>query len=264
MVAVDLDGTLLRSDGSISPRTRRALDLVTGAGIRVVAVTARPPRQVHQVAQAAGLRGIAICSNGALVYDLASERAVHQDCLDEKVARSLVSSLRDELPGVCFAVEAGLRYGCEESYFVAHRNRYNLQDPAMTLDDAMVLCGLGLTKLIVQHPDHPFPELLDATQRHAGDLGTVTHSGYHFVEVAAAGVTKAGALKALCASAGISPEAVIAFGDMPNDLPMLEWAGRSVAVANAHAEVLAKAGEVTLSNDEDGVAIVLERVVERL
>jgi Cof subfamily protein (haloacid dehalogenase superfamily) len=262
MVAVDLDGTLLRSDGSISPRTRRALDLMETARIAVVAVTARPPRRMRQITQAVGLHGIAVCGNGALLYDLSSETLVRQDCLDEEIARQLVSSLRDELPGVCFAVEAGLRYGCEESYFVTRSHEYNLTDPAMTLDDAIILCSLGVTKLIVQHHDHPIPALVEMTERHVGSMGTVTHSGFAAVEIAAAGVTKAAALKAICERAGISREAVMAFGDMPNDLPMLEWAGQGVAVANADAAVLAKADEVTLSNDEDGVAVVLERIAE--
>jgi hydroxymethylpyrimidine pyrophosphatase-like HAD family hydrolase len=74
------------------------------------------------------------------------------------------------------------------------------------------------------------------------------------------GVTKASALAALAARARIPAAEVIAFGDMPNDLPMLAWAGRAVAVANAHPAVLAAADEVTASNDDDGVALVLERL----
>ena len=78
--------------------------------------------------------------------------------------------------------------------------------------------------------------------------------------ISAAGVTKAFALAAHCAELGIRPEEVVAFGDMPNDVPMLTWAGRGVAVANAHPEALAAADEVTASNDEDGVALVLEQL----
>ena len=74
------------------------------------------------------------------------------------------------------------------------------------------------------------------------------------------GVSKASTLARLCDQRGIDRRDVIAFGDMPNDLPMLGWAGHSVAVANAHPDVIASAHEVTASNDEAGVARVLERL----
>jgi hypothetical protein len=161
---------------------------------------------------------------------------------------------------VRFAVEAGLRYGREEEYVTTPGNEYNLGDPEMIWGDALTLCSLGVTKLIVQHPGYAFDKVLGVTLRHAGDLATVTHSGSNFVEVAAANVTKAHTLEAICAAREAGREAVIAFGDMPNDLPVLEWAGHGVAVANAHPEVLARADEITASNDEDGVAVVLERL----
>ena len=86
----------------------------------------------------------------------------------------------------------------------------------------------------------------------------MTYSGRQLVEISAAGVTKAFALAAHCADLGIRPEEVIAFGDMPNDVPLLRFAGLGVAVANAHPDAAA-ADEVTASNDDDGVALVLER-----
>jgi hydroxymethylpyrimidine pyrophosphatase-like HAD family hydrolase len=84
----------------------------------------------------------------------------------------------------------------------------------------------------------------------------VTYSGERLVEISAAGVTKAFAV----ASLGVPAGAAVAFGDMPNDVPMLEWAGLGVAVENAHPDAIAAADEVTASNDEDGVALVLERL----
>jgi hydroxymethylpyrimidine pyrophosphatase-like HAD family hydrolase len=132
----------------------------------------------------------------------------------------------------------------------------------MRNDDALVLCCEGVTKLIVQHRERGLEGLLEIARVHAGPLATVTHSGSNFVEVAAAGVTKARALERHCAELAIAAEQVIAFGDMPNDLPMMRWAGRGVAVANAHPEVLAAADDVSCSNDDDGVALVLERLAQ--
>jgi hydroxymethylpyrimidine pyrophosphatase-like HAD family hydrolase len=118
----------------------------------------------------------------------------------------------------------------------------------------------GVTKLIVQHSSWTLDELLQLTREHAGVLASVTHSGSNFVEVAAAGVTKALALASYCDQAGVTAAQVIAFGDMPNDLPMLQWADYSVAVANAHRDVLATARLHTSSNDDDGVALILEQL----
>jgi Cof subfamily protein (haloacid dehalogenase superfamily) len=260
LLALDLDGTLLRSDGSISERTRRALRAAQGAGLTLMSVTARPPRRVRQIAGAIGLGGLSICSNGAVLYDLAQDGVIETVQLAERIAIELITKLRRELPGVCFAVEAGLRYGCEPAYAIPGEHPHDRADPALLRDDALVLCQLGVTKLIIQHAASPLEELLRVTRHHAGVLASVTHSGSAFVEVAAPSVTKALALEAYCAARGVSAAAVIAFGDMPNDLPMLAWAGRGVAVANAHPEVLAAADEITAANDEEGVAIVLERL----
>jgi hydroxymethylpyrimidine pyrophosphatase-like HAD family hydrolase len=89
----------------------------------------------------------------------------------------------------------------------------------------------------------------------------VAISGEWVVEVSAAGVNKAAALKELAADLGVEPDEVVAFGDYPNDLPMLQWAGRSIAPANAHPEVLARVDEVTASNHDDGVALAIERLL---
>jgi Cof subfamily protein (haloacid dehalogenase superfamily) len=258
LIATDLDGTLLRSDATVSARTREALAAAERAGLAVVSVTARPPRRVRLIAAATGLRGLAICSNGALVYDLANDAVVAEHRLSTEVVAKLVASLRAALPGVAFAIESGVEYGCEPAYRILSEHPHDRADPNMRRGDALALSQQGVTKLIVQHTEGAFEDLLAATRAHSGALASVTHSGSEFVEVAAAGVTKALALEQYCHERGIRAEEVIAFGDMPNDIPMLTWAGRAVAVANAHPEVLAVATEVTNSNDEDGVALILE------
>jgi hydroxymethylpyrimidine pyrophosphatase-like HAD family hydrolase len=118
-----------------------------------------------------------------------------------------------------------------------------------------------VTKLIVRHGEMSVPALLEIALSHAGEAACVTTSGADFVEIAAAGVHKASALDWVCRQHGITAAQTIAFGDMLNDLPMLAWAGHSVAVANAHPDLLAHIDETTLSNEDDGVAVVLERLV---
>lgn len=208
------------------------------------------------MAQQVGVTGLAICCNGAIVYDLSAEAIVAHTPLASGVARRLVTALRAAVPGVCFAVERGVRAGRDPGYAALC---VDADDPPAFITDALTLCTGDVTKLLVRHPAMPLPDLLRNARDIAGDSAVVTHSGAVFVEISAADVTKAAALEALCAQMGVDAARVVACGDMPNDLPMLHWAGHGVAVANAHPAVLAAADEVTLSNDDDGVARVLAR-----
>jgi HAD superfamily hydrolase (TIGR01484 family) len=255
LVAADLDGTLLRGDGTVSARTRAALARVAAAGVTIVLVTARPPRAVRKLARDLGLGGLAICCNGALVYDLDAGSIVGGTPLSEATAHELIAALRRAAPGVCFAVEAEEGHGQEPAY-APHSP--HPPDDGLRLADAPALCTGGVAKLIALHPTLPLADLLHLAREAAGEVAVVTHSGAPFVEIAAPGVTKAAALATLCTARGIAPAEVVAFGDAPNDLPMLAWAGRGVAVANAHSDVLAAVAEVTAANDEDGVALILE------
>lgn len=261
LIATDLDGTLLRADKTVSDRTRAALAAARDAGLTVALVSARPPRTVSRFAAAAGVSGYAVCCNGAIVYDLDRARVVLHTPFPSAIAVELVTRLRAALPDVNFALEQELDFYCEPAYAALHPDRAD-EDPQLV--DALVRLSdpdaTPVTKLIVRHPDRDLANLLELVTMLAGDRASVTHSGAPFIEVGAAGVHKAVGLAALCTDLGIAAAEVVAFGDMPNDLPMLTWAGRGVAVANAHSDILAVADEVTASNMDDGVAIVVERL----
>jgi len=258
LVASDLDGTLVRSDGRISARSRAALQRAEAAGALVVLVTGRPPRWMAPVARDTGHRGIAICANGALRYDLSSERVVGHSPFAPGSAAQVVAALRDALPDLAFAAEGAQRFAAEHTY----RLEIVDDDREMTHRIEDLLQGHETVKLLARHPDGADPDDLLARARTAvGDLATLTHSsGDGLLEISATGVTKASALEELAAEHGVGADGVVAFGDMPNDLPMLSWAGHAVAMANAHPAVLAVADEVTATNDDDGVALVLERL----
>jgi hydroxymethylpyrimidine pyrophosphatase-like HAD family hydrolase len=119
-----------------------------------------------------------------------------------------------------------------------------------------------VVKLMFRHERHTADAMLARAQVAAGDRAEVTHSNSagDLLEISAVGVSKATALAALCDRRGVAAERVVAFGDMPNDLSMLRWAGHGVAVAGSHPDVLDVADEVAPSNDEDGVARVLARI----
>lgn len=255
LVASDLDGTLVRSDLSVSDRTRDVLARVEEAGALFVMVTGRPPRWMAPVAEATGHRGLAVCANGALVYDLHTEQVVRSSLISAEAAGEVVQALRRQIPGIAFAVEKGLDgFGREASYVPRWDNGEVLVAPVEEL------IASGVVKLLARHEKLGSDDLLARARAAVGDLAECTHSSSDgLLEMSATGISKASGLASLAEEWGVTPEQVVAFGDMPNDLPMLTWAGHAVGMANAHPEVLEAVDEVTASNDDDGVAQVLER-----
>jgi Cof subfamily protein (haloacid dehalogenase superfamily) len=258
LVATDLDGTVVRSDGTISARTVDALARVEEAGASLVFVTGRPPRWMHPVAEATGHHGLAICANGAVVYDMHAERVVSSRALDADVVTDVVARLREALPGAGFGLErlSGLAY--EGTY------RPRWRGAAVAVDDLEATLAADpedrVVKLLARVEDMPADDLLAAARALVGDAVELTHanSADCLLEISATGVSKATTLATLCEERGVAPADVLAFGDMPNDLPMLAWAGRAYAVANAHPDVLDAVPAHAPSNDDDGVARVLE------
>lgn len=247
LVATDLDGTLLRSDHSISDRTVTALRRAEQSGATVVLVTGRPPRSMRPVADAVGHTGIAVCANGAVVYDLHADRVLETFLLDRVTVAAVIEVVADALPDAYFGIET-----------TANRLA-DLEWRHGGIEFSEI--GADTIKLLVRH-EHLGPDALLAAARDvAGELAEFTHSSkVGLLEISAAGVTKASTLATVAAEHDISAADVVAFGDMPNDLAMLAWAGRPYAMANAHAEVLAAVRSVAPANDDDGVAVVLEEL----
>lgn len=256
-MASDLDGTLLRSDGTIDERSRRALTAVEKAGAALVLCTARPTRWMRPIAEAMGHHGVAICANGGVVWDLHSESVLQTVALEPAILRDVVARLAKALPGGSWAVERSDGFAHEPGY----QPRWPVPEGTV-VGEVERLVRQPAIKLLLRHDEIGADELLVRAREVVGDTCELSHSNSSggLLEIAAYGVTKATALAAFCAERGVGQEEVMAFGDMPNDLPMLTWAGRSVAVANAHPDVLVAADEVTASNDEAGVALVLERL----
>lgn len=259
LVATDLDGTLLRSDGTCSERTRASLAAVELAGIQVVLVTARPPRWLHELVDLVGEHGVVLCCNGAFVYDVPGRQIVNERCMAAGVVRQIAEDLRDALPGVAFAVENRMGFGREWGFGDERTTSHDVT--AALLEELLdPLPGKMLARCDNVTAEH-FHRVV---QEVVSDRAVVSYSGASgLAEISARGVTKAAALGDWCAAQGIDSADVYAFGDMPNDLPMLTWAGRCFGVANAHPDVLDMVDEVCASNDDDGVAQVLETVLAR-
>ncbi|SHE55507.1 HAD-IIB family hydrolase [Streptoalloteichus hindustanus] len=259
LVATDLDGTLLRSDGTVSARTRTALCAAAAGGAEIVFVTARPPRAIAHIAEQVGHLGTAICVNGAVTYELARERIVHTRPVAAEAATAMAETLRERLPGAGFAVETGIRVIAATGFGPRwdHDHRHVV---VPTVDDVLRLAE-SIAKFFVWSADHQSDPLLEMARAVAAEHGECTHSGgTGLVEISAIGVSKASTLAGYCAERGIAPDEVLAFGDMPNDLDVLGWAGSAYAMANAHPAVLAATRRHAGSNDDDGVARVLERL----
>ncbi|WP_346012433.1 HAD family hydrolase [Streptomyces sp. SID3343] len=259
LVATDLDGTLLCGDGTLSPRTLRALGRVADAGAEVVLVTARPPRFVDALAERFGLSGTALCSNGALVYDITSRTVLTARTLPVESARRTARTLSVLLPGVEFAIETGHKVVFTPGFRVPMPEDASAQFAVSGVEE-LWSADVPIVKLLARSTRFDADAMLTAAREAAGALARFTHSGgTGLLEISAPGVTKAAALATHCRDRAITAAEVVAFGDMPNDLDVLRWAGAGYAVANAHPDVLAAVPRHTTSNDEHGVATVLER-----
>lgn len=253
LVATDLDGTLLRTDGTVSGATRRVLAAVEETGVPVVFVTGRPLRWMADLWPMVGAHGIAVVGNGAVVYDVAAGAVRRLRGIERVAGLAVLDAIRSAVPGVLFAFEDLDGIAVESADF-----KDGLTD---RVGPFAQLWSDSVTKVLVRHPGLDAAELPDAVTAAVGDAATVTWSMPGLVEISATGVTKAAALAEVAADLGVPADEVVAFGDMPNDLPMLAWAGTSYAVANAHPSVLDTADHVVAANDADGVARTLARVV---
>ena len=261
LLAVDLDGTLLREDLSVSDRTRAALAAMRESGAEVVIVTARSPRTVRDIAREAGIVGRAICANGATIYDLDRDEIVDHTPLANDVGRDVAHGLRLEVPSVVFGWELELRFGSEPAYEALRTSSWWPRPDGSFAPCDVLAWEQPFTKLLGRVETTALADAYAVAVEVAGSRASVTLTGDAFVEMMAPGVSKRSALEGLAAELGMSAADVVAFGDQLTDVGMLEWAGHGVAMANGSPEALAAADEVAPSNDADGVAVALERLL---
>ncbi|HEX7353876.1 MAG TPA: HAD family hydrolase [Mycobacteriales bacterium] len=259
LVATDVDGTLLQSDGTPSAATVSAL---RGLTVPYVLVTGRPRRWVDRLAADLGCEGAAIVANGALTYDLATGAVIRALTIERDDARACAEAIRARIPDARFAVE-----WASDPPFASEPDFPSVRpDPTAPHLDLAQLTARPVLKLLCRSRSHADVESLYDVARSAcaGHPVELTHSSgtVGLLEIAAAGVDKAAAVATYAHSLGVAADEVLAFGDGFNDVPLVAWAGHGVAVANAHPAVIDVADEVTASNDEDGVARVLARLSE--
>ncbi|MFB8771989.1 HAD family hydrolase [Streptomyces broussonetiae] len=258
LIATDLDGTLLRSDESVSGRTRDALAAATAAGAAHIVVTGRAVPWTRHILDDLGYQGLAVCGQGAQVYHAGEHRLLTSVTLDRQLAGVALAKIEAEVGPLFLAAS---RDGLDGEVLVGPGYAVAGHLPAIPFTDAADLWTAPLNKLYIQHPTLTDDELAAVADQVAGGFVSVTMAGEGIVELLPLGLSKATGLSVAARRLGLKAADTIAFGDMPNDVPMFAWADHGVAMANAHETLRAVADEVTASNDEDGIAVVVERLL---
>ena len=258
MVASDLDGTLLANDDTVSARTYAAVHASIATGARFVIATGRPARWTEPVMSSLRVEGFALCANGAVTYDFASRRVIRSRLLSSNAALAAVDALLGVLPDATFAVElADGRLARDPAYV----SKWPMP-PDTVVAPVRELLVQPVVKVLLRHEGYEAETMVAMVGAAVDGLAHATMGGSDtLVELMAIGANKGDALAELAGEWGIDAHDCVAFGDMPNDVEMLRWAGLGVAMDNAHASVRAVADHVTHSNDDHGVAVVLERLV---
>jgi Cof subfamily protein (haloacid dehalogenase superfamily) len=262
LVATDVDGTLLDPDDRVPARSVAVITRLVAAGVGFVLVTGRPPRWIPPVLTELPVARLAVCANGGVLYDAVDDKVLWSRVLEPAALVELATVVAEALPGSGLAVErVGEGAFDDATPFVAEPGyRHAWPDPDNAVSTRSELLTRPAVKMLVRNAGLSSDAMVAALAPAVGDLADLTFSHPRgLVEMSPPGVTKATGLAEVARRAGVGAADVVAFGDMPNDLEMLRWAGHGVAMGNAHPALLEVADEVTAANGEDGLALVLER-----
>jgi 5-amino-6-(5-phospho-D-ribitylamino)uracil phosphatase len=262
LVAIDLDGTLLTSRKTITPLTHTALRDTVAAGVKIVLATARPPRSVREYFHALKLDTPTINYNGALIWDEPRRTIIQHVPLDVAVARKVIAWARKKYPGLLVSVEILDKWYTDHyadiPEYMTETARKFTPDFVGPLSAFMTV---PLTKLMLIGDPKWIADLEQSLPAKFGTKVAQTRSDPHLLQLMNPSISKARALASVAASLGIEPREVMAIGDAPNDVHMLQWAGFSVAPDNAWKQVKKIAHAIVPSNDADCVGIALQRFV---
>jgi Cof subfamily protein (haloacid dehalogenase superfamily) len=256
-LATDLDGTLLGSDGSVPAPNIDALQRARTSGIPVFACTARSPRSTTKISKEAGLGPIAVCANGAIGYHVEYNSYLWHETLELEEVGSVIKAIRDTYPNSYFALEYGMEFYYEAGFF-----KDSIFIENVDIIESILSAKIArATKIVCRAEGITQDQLRETIFASATYEVSVSFGSIDWVEILPQGVSKgSGALKA-CEYLQIEPSSLACVGDHLNDLPMFEVSGLAIAVANAHPRTLKEANLVVSSNDDAGVAEVIERML---
>ncbi len=256
LVVTDLDGTLLDESGQVSRENVDAVATLAEMGIPTIAATARSPRSVRRISASAGLGPLAICANGAVVYDLEGSSVLTHELISAPVAAEVIGVVRERVPRAILAGELLEEFFAEPGFF--SRPIPGLDVPEIKAIEDHI--GPGATKLIARQSGRSSEQLRDVLGERLSPLVDITVSGPDWIEFAKHGVSKASGILEVCRILQIDPDEVAAVGDQRNDLTMLRLVGHPLTVANAHPELFDLAGEVLPHHNHSGFAAIVDYV----
>ncbi|GED96318.1 putative hydrolase [Gordonia crocea] len=276
LIASDVDGTLLDDENKVTAATVDAVTAATRAGVDLVLATGRPPRWIAEVTDqlvvpedlvavrpGGSLVRYAVCANGAIVYDVENDRVLHAAELDVPRLRKLVEVLAEVLPEAGLAAEragASAHDAATRPFVATNGYEHAWLNPDHELVDDADISDAPAVKLLARAPRMRSEDMAEILTPAVGDLAEVTFSTSNgLVELSVPQTHKAAGLARLAQVTGLSTDAVLAFGDMPNDVEMLRWATHGAAMAHGHPAAIAAADEVAPTNNDDGVAAVVSR-----
>jgi len=263
MIATDVDGTLLDGDERVTPRTRAVVRAAVDAGTRFVLATGRPPRWIKPIVDQLGIAPMSVCANGAVIYDPSTDRILSARTLSAEQLAVLAEIALRVIPGAGLAVErvgASAHDTATPQFISSPGYEHAWLNPDNTEVSVEDLLSAPAVKLLIRKAGARSADMAEALTQHIGIEGDLTYSTNNgLIEVVPLGISKATGVEEVARPLEITADDIVAFGDMPNDVPMLRWAGLGVAMGNAHPEAIEAADEVTAPNTDDGLARVLER-----
>lgn len=256
LIALDVDGTLLNDDHKVTSRVKDAVKSASRNGAEIVLCTGRGSTSALPVMSELGLEGTMITHNGASIVDSATRSVQFETLIAKEAADRYVSYLRRQ----------GIHFDMNDPFdLFVHELGTEAKIMYEHLRAKPILRSFGdgypehLVKLSVFAPK----DVLDSVEREWGEWNhelQCIRSGHHFIDIQHLDASKGKALEKLAGMRGVPRERVLAIGNYYNDLGMIAFAGHGVAMGNSPEEVKAEANEVTATNNEDGVAVVLERL----
>ena len=261
LIATDLDGTIVAHYGDITQRTIDTFKKAHAMGVEIFFVTGRPPRWMPEIKEAFGI-GNAICGNGAMLYDLHNDAVIEEWLIPVDAQLETVTRLRKAIPQISFAVESHNYFHREKAYIP----RWDVGLDNVGVEKIEEIITSPALKLLARCSQQELSsdEMLAIAKIELEGIVTVTHSNPSdsLLEISALGVSKGLTLAKMAARLGIDASECVSFGDNPNDFSMLQWCGRSFAMADGHPEGPLHAKGVAGPCEEDGVAIIIEQLLE--
>ena len=261
LIGTDLDGTIVAHYGFISERTKIAFSDAHKAGIHIYFVTGRPIRWMVEIKNNFDF-GMGICANGAMLYDFINENVLEEWLFPVHDQLEAVKRLRKAMPPICFAIEVDTDFHREKKYVP----RWDIGVDNVGVDVIEEAINKPALKMLARcvGGEYSSDEMLKIASEELSDIATVTHSNStdSLLEISSLGVSKGATLAKIAARHGLTSADCVTFGDNPNDFSMLSWADRSWAMADGHPDLMKYAKFQTDAHQEDGVAKVIERLLE--